>query len=131
MVSIRSFRIPVELRKPAARVSKNLNTKNWIFNQLYGEYDSEISVLQLNDLLLIGLPCDFSGELAVPLYDYARSKGLNLILTSFNGGYIGYVVKDEWYDLDKYETMSMSWYGKDNGAYFSELITRLIDLSGN
>ena len=65
------------------------------------------------------------------LYEYAASKQLHLILTSFNGGYIGYVPKDKWYDLPKYETRSMSWYGFDNGAYFLEMIKMLIDEAHN
>ena len=63
------------------------------------------------------------------LYAYAKSKNLNLILSSFNGGYAGYVPDDQWYDLEEYEPRSMSWYGYDNGAYFVEIIKLLIDYS--
>jgi hypothetical protein len=129
LLSIRSIRLPVELREPSVKVSRNLGIRTWLVDLLMGSYQNHLTVLQLNNTLLIGIPADFSGELAVPLYEYARSKGLNLIISSFNGGYIGYIPKDEWYDLEKYETRSMSWHGFDNGAYFTEMITRLIDLS--
>ncbi|MFY0688108.1 MAG: neutral/alkaline non-lysosomal ceramidase N-terminal domain-containing protein [Cyclobacteriaceae bacterium] len=127
IASIKSFRFPIELRKPMFKLFGKVTLRPWIFYQLTGGYETEISGLILNDLLYIGLPCDFSGELAIPLYDYARDKGLNLIITSFNGGYIGYIPHDKWYDLDKYETKTMAWYGFDNGAYFSEVIRRVID----
>ena len=84
-------------------------------------------MLQLGNILLIGTPCDFSGELAVPLYEFARQRGLELIITSFNGGYIGYITDDKWYDLEKYETKTMNWYGPGNGRYFTEIIKKLIE----
>jgi hypothetical protein len=77
----------------------------------------------------LGFPCDFSGELAVFLYEYAQKQGLNLIITSFNGGYIGYVPHDQWYDINKYETRTMTWYGHDTGDYLTEIAKRIIDLS--
>lgn len=128
-VAMRSFHVPIALREPNFKVSGELRVRPWIFYRLFGDYPANISVLQLNNVLMIGLPCDFSGELALPLYEYAESKGLNLILTSFNGGYIGYIPHDKWYDLNKYETRTMAWYGFDNGAYVSEIVKRLIDLS--
>lgn len=129
VVALRSFKIPLELREPNFKISGDLRIKPWVFESLVGEYPVEIEVMQINDVLLIGLPCDFSGELALPLYKLARRRGLNLVITSFNGGYIGYVPKDEWYELNKYETRTMSWYGADNGDYFTEIIQRIIEMS--
>ena len=121
------FRIPLFLRQPMVKISENWALRPWIFEWAFGHSPLEISMIQLNDLVMIGLPCDFSGELAVELYAYAKSKNLNLIISSFNGGYAGYVPDDKWYDLEKYEPRSMSWYGHDNGAYFVEIIKLLID----
>jgi hypothetical protein len=121
------FRIPLFLRQPMVKISENWALRPWIFKWAFGHSPLEISMIQLNDLVMIGLPCDFSGELAVELYAYAKSKNLNLIISSFNGGYAGYVPDDKWYDLEKYEPRSMSWYGHDNGAYFVEIIKLLID----
>ena len=52
---------------------------------------------------------------------------MDLVITSFNGGYAGYVTKDEWYDLNKYETRTMNWYGHEIGKYMSESITKIIN----
>ena len=87
-----------------------------------------IKVLRIGDILLVGTPCDFSGELVEALDSQAREKGLSLMITSFNGGYMGYVTKDQWYDENLYETRTMNWYGPYNGAYFSELISGIIEL---
>jgi neutral ceramidase len=126
-VDLQSFRLKVPLRSPQMKVSRNLKIRPWIFRSLFGDYPVEVSVLKMGNTIFMGFPCDFSGELAIPLYEHAKSKGINLIITSFNGGYAGYITKDEWYDLEKYETRTMNWYGPDSGAYFSEIATRIID----
>ena len=126
-LNLKFLRIPLFLRHPTVKISENWAFRPWIFNWAFGHSSLEISMFQLNDLIMIGLPCDFSGELAVELYEYAKSKNLNLIISSFNGGYAGYVTDDKWYDLEKYEPRSMSWYGHDNGAYFVEIVKLLTD----
>lgn len=125
--SIESYKIPLYLGDPQLKISTNLCLRPWLFRQLVGEYPVDIAVASIGEVLMVGLPCDFSGELAMPLYQYARERGITLIINSFNGGYIGYIPKDEWYDLNKYETRSMAWYGHDMGAYVSDLIIKIID----
>lgn len=124
---MRSFRIPIYPGDPAFKISESLALRPWLFRLLVGEYPVYISVLQIGELLILGFPCDFSGELALPLYKEARQNGLHLIITSFNGGYMGYVPKDKWYNLDKYETRTMSWYGPNTGAFFSEIASQIIN----
>ncbi len=125
--SISIIHIPIDLGEPQFKISKDLIIRPWLFNFLTKPYDgSEVTALQLGDNLLIGMPCDFSGELVAPLDSLAEKNGLNLIITSFNGGYVGYITKDDWYDLPKYETRSMNWYGPGNGELFSQLTKKLI-----
>lgn len=127
-LSIATFRIPMELGSPQFKISKNLALRSYLFNMAFGDGLAEISGLVIGNTLIIGTPCDFSGELALPLYQFAQERGLHLIITSFNGGYIGYVTRDEWYDLRKDETRTMSWYGPGNGAYFTDIIKKIIVL---
>jgi neutral ceramidase len=124
---IESYKIPLYLGEPQLKISTNLRLRPWVFRKFVGEYPVDISVASIGPVLMIGLPCDFSGELALPLYQYAKEKNLTLFIHSFNGGYIGYVPADKWYDLNKYETRTMSWYGHDTGAYLSTLIKTIID----
>lgn len=124
---VSSFRLKLPLRSPYFKLSRHLAIRPYLFRLAFGDYQNYLSVLLLGKTILIGMPCDFSGELAVPLYERARSMGFNLIITSFNGGYMGYVIKDEWYDLPNYEARTMSWYGPDTGSYLSEIISRLLD----
>lgn len=81
----------------------------------------------LGNTLIIGLPCDFSGEIMAELDKYATQKGINLMITSFNGSYTGYITHDMLYDLDLYETTTMSWYGFQNGKYFKEIVKDIVD----
>jgi len=113
---------PLYLGEPQARVSQNWRMRPWVFRQLFGDYETRISSLLLGDNILVGLPCDFSGELMTPIEQHWSQQGYSGMVSSFNGGYIGYITKDEHYLLDSYETRIMNWYGPNNGAYFSELI---------
>lgn len=126
--SLKIFRIDLPLRAPQVKIAKYFALRPYLFSAAFGKYTAQISVLQIGNLVMIGLPLELSGELAVPLYQYARSVGLNLAITSFNGDYFGYVVKDEWYDLEKYESRTMSWIGHDSGAYISEVIIKILDV---
>jgi hypothetical protein len=119
---------PLPMREPNARVLFGWRLRPWVFNWAFGQFDCYVKVLRVGDVLMVGVPCDFSGELMPELTDYATKNGLNLIVTSFNGGYAGYITPDKNYNIDNYETQTMNWFGPYNGAYFQEVIRDLIDL---
>ncbi len=123
-----SLNIELPMRKPAPRLNKHLSLRPWVFYYLFGNEKVAIKAVKIGNSLMVGLPCDFSGELMSDLESYASKKGLNLIVTSFNGGYVGYITADEHYHKDKYETQAMNWYGPYNGRYFSEVIKNVVDL---
>jgi neutral ceramidase len=118
---------PIPLREPQVRFTENWRFRPWVFHKMFGDYPAEMKVLRLGNTILIGTPCDFSGELMAELNTFSKSKGLNLIITSFNGSYIGYITKDNHYDLDAYETRTMNWYGPQNGVYFQEIVKRIVE----
>jgi hypothetical protein len=124
--TIRSFRYPIYLKAPQYRLSDSKVLAPWLFYSVFGNYDAYITVSQIGNTVLVGTPCDFSGQLTLPLAAYAKEKGLHLIVHSFNGAYIGYVTPDKLYDLRKYETRDMNLFGQ-TGDYFSELIKSNID----
>ena len=53
-------------------------------------------------------------------------KKLKLIVTSFNGGYMGYVTDCRRYKLNTYETRTMGWFGDNNGDYLTEITNQLV-----
>jgi len=131
-----SNKIYIKMRKPSFRFNDFLIFKPWVFNYLVGLDNSSkyFSFLKLGDILIVGTPSDFSGELVKPLEEFALTKDMNLIINSFNGGYVGYITKDTWYNkknINTYETYTMNWYGPHNGSYFSDLIKKIIELNEN
>ena len=56
----------------------------------------------------------------------AEENGLHLLITTFNGGYIGYITPDEYYNHNFHEVRDMNWFGPYNGAYFDEIIRGII-----
>jgi hypothetical protein len=125
-LQVMTLRLP--MREPQWRFAKDWCFRHWLWTKLYGDYDNEVKMLRLGNLVMVGLPCDFSGELMKDLSDYAATKGKQLMVTSFNGGYVGYITKDSYYDEPGYETRIMNWFGPGNAAYFSEVVRRLVDL---
>lgn len=118
--------LPLSLREPHPRVIGNWRLRPWLFYAIYGDYPSELKALRIGQTVLLGTPCDFSGELAMELNPLATRKGLNLMITSFDGGYIGYVTPDRYYERKAYETRDMNWFGPQNGAYFEEMMAGLL-----
>jgi neutral ceramidase len=124
-LTINTLQLP--LREPNARILPNWRLRPWVFRWAFGNFDAYVKVLRVGNVLMVGLPCDFSGELMADLTAYARKKGLQLIITSFNGGYAGYITPDKYYHQDNYETLTMNWFGPYNGAYFQEIVRDIID----
>ena len=119
--------VKLELRAPQVKISENLRLRPWLFYALYGDYPASITALRIGELVFIGTPCDFSGELVVNFDALSRQKNIETIITSFNGGYVGYITKDKWYELNEPETRHMNWFGPYNGAYFTEVIQQMIE----
>jgi hypothetical protein len=124
---IRSITLPLPLRDPSPRLTMGLVLRSFAFKKAFGDYPVYVKALRVGNILMVGMPCDFSGELVTELDAYAKTKGLNLLVTSFNGGYIGYITHDKYFDRDLYETKTMNWYGPYNGAYLQEVIKDIID----
>jgi len=111
ITSIRLTHLPLYLRQPEIRVTQHLVVRPWLFKKLFGDEQVYLNTLQLGDILFAGTPCDFSGELIGPVDSVAKTKNLHLLVTSFNGGYMGYVTDNKWYPMNAYETWTMGWFG--------------------
>ena len=125
-----SEKIDIEMREQSFKINSKFIIRPWIFNFLVGDSPKYISYLRIGNLLIVGTPSDFSGELVEPIEKSISNKELNLMINSFNGGYVGYITDDKWYDkndINTYETYTMNWYGPYNGTYFSKLIKEVIN----
>ena len=124
--------IDIELREESFKLNSYIIFRPWVFKWLVGDTKKYISYLRIGDNLMVGTPCDFSGELVKPIEDESKNKNINLMINSFNGCYIGYITNDKWYDktdINTYETYTMNWFGPYNGEYFSELINEIITIN--
>ena len=117
---LRTVSVPLPLRQPHFRISGNIRLRPWVFHAAYGDYPSVIKGLRIGNTVWIGMPADFSGELVPAIQPYGNWPRNPLFVTSFNGGYIGYVTPDAYYDRPYAETREMNWFGPYNGAYLTE-----------
>ncbi len=120
----------IELPPSQLRITSGLRIRDWLFSAFFGPLQANIKIMEIGDILLLGMPCDFSGEISInnQLDQYSKDHGKSLFITSFNGNYIGYITADEHYASCQHdEIKSMNWVGPFKGAYFTEIIKRSID----
>lgn len=125
--SLNMLRIPLALPPAQAKISKDWRLRPYLFNWIMGKQSVFITKLTIGNMTMLGTPCDFSGELNRPLDSLATLNGQSALVTSFNGGYIGYVTPLRHYDVDHYETRLMNWYGPGTGEYLVECLSELIE----
>jgi neutral ceramidase len=125
--SIFMIRVPLELPEAQVKISENWRVRPWVFEKAFGYYQPFLTALRIGDLVFLGTPCDFSGELTGRIDEAGRQNNVYPIVTSFNGHYIGYITRDDQYDRNHYETRLMNWYGPGNGEYLSECLVRLTE----
>ena len=119
-------RVPLLLGETQVKVLKDFRLRSWSFDLAFGDYPEFLTVLRIGNIVMLGTPCDFSGEFNASIDSIATQYGMHAMVTSFNGGYIGYVTPVKYYDRDHYETQLMNWYGPGNGEYIEECMERLM-----
>lgn len=125
------YRVPLQLGDAQVKLLEDWKIRGWVFNAAFGKFPVYLTALRIGNLVMLGTPCDYSGELMPPLYALGKENGLDVMVTSFNGGYIGYVTPDKYYDVDHYETRLMNWYGPGSGGYMTESLKKLIKIAAN
>ena len=125
--SLRSATLPLYLREAHYRISDNIRLRPWLFNAAFGDTNAHFDVVQLGNILMVSSSGEISGVFYEQWENLAAEKGLHLIITTFNGGYIGYITPDQYYNYHYNEVRDMNWFGPYNGAYFDEIITNIIE----
>ncbi len=116
----------VRLPEFHVRISMERHLCTALSNQLLPLPDDVwIQAVKIADLVWITSPCDFSGEYALEIKNSLRRRGFKSVISSFNGGYVGYVIPGKYFYLDKYESFTMAWFGPNLGDYFVDIIYRL------
>ena len=126
--------ITIEMPPSQLKITNHLRIRNWLFNTLMKPLQANIKILEIGDVLLIGMPCDYSGELSInyQLDQFASVHGKKLFITSFNGNYVGYITEDAHYtSCDHDEVKTLNWVGPYKGEYFTEVIKKSIECTIN
>lgn len=126
---IKTMHVPIDYGDSQLRLNKDYRLRNWFFSSLLGSLQGELTYLQIGNVLLLGTPCDFSGEIFVTqnLEAYAAHYNRKLIITSFNGDYTGYITADEHYETNlREEVTTMNWVGPYFGQYYTDMIKKVI-----
>lgn len=119
--------LPITLRQPHFRISDQIRLRPWLFSYLLGETNPHFDVTLIGSTLMISSSGEISGVFYEKWERLASEKNLNLIITSFNGGYIGYITPDELYDEHFHEVRETNWFGPGNGHYFDTMIQKIIE----
>jgi hypothetical protein len=130
-LNILHSRLDISLREPHLRISDNLRIRPWLFNYLVGDTNAHLDITKVGNILFIASSGELSGVFYEEWEQLAQKAGLKLIVTVFNGGYIGYITPDELYDEHFHEVREMNWYGPGNGFYFDQMIQKTIQKAGN
>jgi hypothetical protein len=128
--SLFMIRVPMELGESQLRISKDWRMRPWLFEKVVGTYPSYLTGLRIGSVAMLGTPCDYSGELTPAIDSAATALHMEPIVTSFNGGYVGYITLDRHYDINHYETRLMNWYGPGNGKYITECMKKILKAIG-
>ena len=96
--------------------------------------DGWMHAVRIGDILLVGAPGDFSGEISLKWKKWAAERGYTMWTSSFCADYAGYISPDQYYDdadaVEEYETGLMSWTGPHQEAFFTALMEHLVEAVG-
>ncbi|HUT59054.1 MAG TPA: neutral/alkaline non-lysosomal ceramidase N-terminal domain-containing protein [Phycisphaerae bacterium] len=112
--------LQVDLPRQQCRISRSWRLSPILTSYAHGR-QTYVHVLRINDVVLLGMPADYSGELAAELESLAESKGLLAVVTGFNGDYIGYLLPRSRYACGHYEAGYMNLFGPWAGEYLNAL----------
>jgi hypothetical protein len=122
--SISFGEVPITFGPAQMRLLNNWRVRPWLFNAVFNPLQGNLTYLKIGNITMVGTPCDFSGELYL---NHLKNYGDPLMITSFNGSYVGYITEDKAYDeIDKPEVMNMNWVGPYHGQFMAALIEKLI-----
>jgi neutral ceramidase len=125
-IRLMNFEIP--FGPSQVRLMKGLAARDWLFSSLLQPLQGPMDVVRMGNLYMVSTPCDFSGE----LFPGIDQKYKPMIITSFNGDYIGYITEDSHYDSSSYmEVMTMNWVRPHYGSHFQHMINTAAGRAGH
>ena len=125
-ISLSALSLKIQLPEYHIRLTSELNLATTLSEKLLPFSDHiYLQAVRMGNMIWITTPCDFSGEFALQLKNALAVNGFTANVSSFNGGYVGYIVPGKYFYLDEYEPKVMGWFGPNMGEYMMDLIRRL------
>jgi neutral ceramidase len=128
-IEMKTKHVPIRFMPSQLRIDKNWKVRDWVFSAFVSPLKGEFTYVALGNFIFLGAPCDFSGEIFTEenFTKWETDAGKHLMITSFNGDYVGYITYDHHYEtLTKDEVMTMNWVGPYYGKYFSTILYKLL-----
>lgn len=118
--------LKLQLPEYHIRITPQLNMATFLSKKLLPlTGDVYVQAVRMGNMIWLTSPCDFSGEFALQLKNSLLNYGYNANVSSFNGGYVGYIVPGRYFYLDEYEPKIMGWYGPNMGEYMMDMIRQM------
>ena len=126
-----NVRLRVDL--PAFRIGFGSRLRlNPLCTSWLADRQTHLHVVRIGKTVLAGFPGDYGCDLALALDERFSGSGLELIPTSFNGDWRGYLVSsDLFFKYLRYETRLMNFFGPFAGEYLNDLAKRMIEHTTN
>jgi len=112
---------PLYMGEPQLKLISGWRVRPWLYHAVLGEHKPYLSGLRLGEINMLGVPADYSGM----LYQKLNKHDYPLVVSSFNGNYMGYIIPDEYYKQAHREARELNWYGPYTGSYVTEMMNRL------
>jgi hypothetical protein len=120
-------RVAVPLPPPQVRVGVARRLPAAV-GRLLLDRETLLQAIRIDDIALLGLPCDLSATVGRGIAGRAEAAGVTAWIVGFANDYIGYVIPSEIYDLPVYEGR-MSFNGPHMADYLRTLSASLIGIS--
>jgi hypothetical protein len=118
--------IELNLPDPQVRFADMWRIRPWFARAILPlRRQTYLQAVRVGRTILVSTPCDYGGELALPVETAMKASGWITAVTSFNGDYIGYVMASDHYHDGSYESRVMSFFGPGMGAFMSDIVARL------
>jgi len=138
-VDVSAIGVSVQFPSLEIRVAKHWRLSPFAAQLAGVDDDAWIGAVRLGDVILAGLPGDYSGELAIRMAAWAeQTHGVDLWMNSFCGDYLGYISPDAVYHdpfdhpdpqaraRSAYEGQVMSWTGPRQEAFFNGIVKHMV-----
>jgi neutral ceramidase len=139
-LDVATIGVPVQFPSLEIRLAKHWRLSPFAAGLAGVDDDAWIGAVRLGDVILAGLPADYSGELAIRMAAWAENThGVDLWMNSFCGDYLGYISPDAVYNdpfdhpdpkiraSSAYEGQVMSWIGPRQEAFFDGIVKRMVE----